>query len=128
MSDELKECREDFEREHPSAAPFWNGETYEGTESNAWWHFKRGWRAAWSRRQQVPPGYRLQPISEFDAMQEIISRQQVPEGYAIVPVEPTPEMKMAGASSLYIMSRPEGEAEFIYRDMLAAAPKPEESK
>lgn len=40
----------------------------------------------------VPEGYRLQPLSEFDAM---LNTRTVPDGWKLVPVVPTEEMLIA---------------------------------
>ena len=54
-------------------------------------------------------------------------RLAVPEGMVMVPREPTREMVNAARTSDHWPSLLSGEAQAIYRAMLAAAPKPEDS-
>ena len=66
--------------------------------------------------QQIPKGYRLQPLSEFDAMMDT---RTIPEGYKLVPIEPTD--RMLGAALRHI----DGMASMpsAYKAMLEAAPE-----
>lgn len=66
---------------------------------------------------QIPEGYRLQPLSEFDAMMDT---RTIPEGYKLMPIEPT--LSMIAAARLHH----EGEAYLpvsLYKAMLEAAPE-----
>lgn len=68
--------------------------------------------------RQIPEGYRLQPISEFDAMMDT---RTIPEGYKLVPVEPTIEMCDAALAVQGICTKG---VYHVYRAMLEAAPEP----
>lgn len=92
---------------------------------------KRNYAA--TQPQQIPEGYRLQPISEFDATMDT---RTIPEGYKLVPIEPTSKqvclmaLEIQGANEKGVFrtddSRwPESvaKAEAAYKAMLEAAPK-----
>ena len=69
----------------------------------------------------APAGYRLQPISEYDAMCAAMlqgaagNSPAIPDGYALVPVEPTREMVRA---ALFKNTN-----NAVWKAMLVAAPK-----
>ena len=68
--------------------------------------------------QQIPEGYRLQPLSEFDAM---MNTRTIPEGYKLVPIEPTEERARKGYEYAGTTTR---EVRKTYAAMIEAAPKP----
>ena len=68
---------------------------------------------------QIPEGYRLQPLSEFDAM---MNTRTIPEGYKIVPIEPTWEMLFAGDVEFGKRKIPSISG-ICYKAMLEAAPE-----
>lgn len=88
----------------------------------------------------VPDGYRLQPISEYDAMcaamlqgaEPVTTAYKLPDGWVAVPIEPTAEMISSGIAAHFersqtqIHDRPApGPMECAYVAMLAAAPQQE---
>ena len=109
-----------------------------------WENFKNGTRlyTAPPAPVSVPAGYRLQPISEYDAMCAAmlqgaepvttaykLNSPAIPDGWVLVPVEPTAEMLQSGISAHYERSQIQihdkpapGPMECAYVAMLAAAP------
>ena len=97
------------------------------------------YRAAPPASVSVPDGYRLQPISEYDAMcaamlqgaEPVMTAYKLPEGWVAVPVEPTEEMIAAAMCSNDVLFDKEDDTLFrvqhgeIWRAMLSTAPQQE---